>query len=326
MTHEKKGLTALWWNCPACGYRNAENEYRCEKCGRRLQTIQAPAEPKRPVTTGDPGLSPPRSAMPEFPLASTARTRQTTAEDRSREAFPAASRHAASYPPPHENLREHLSGRVKDHRHRRLNPTLPLQFAEENVPENKVIPIGTSFGRPARAPRKPATGRRPRRSRPVPAGQAALNFPAPPPKRASYSAPAVAPFRLRMLGHGIDFAWSLAALLVFLSTLKLMAGPLVSNQFLLISGIFAYLFLMLLYGVLFLGLAGATPGMHRLGLRLVNFDGIPAPRRQLIWRLLGAIVSAGSFFLGFLWAAVDEEHLSWHDRISKTFLTTAPLS
>ncbi|MCZ6751665.1 MAG: RDD family protein [Acidobacteria bacterium] len=322
MTHEEKVLTAPWWNCPACGYRNAENEYRCEKCGRRLQTLQAQAEPKQSRPAGHAGLFPSPSATPEYSLSGTARTRRTTAENRSREPFLRASGHAPSL----ENLREHLSGRVQDYRHRRLNPTLPLQFEEDHVPENKVIPIGTISSRPARAPRRPAAGRRPKRPRPVPPGQPALNFPAPALKRASYLAPAVAPFRLRMLGHGIDFAWSLAALLVFLVTLKLMAGPLVSDQFLLISGICAYLFVTLLYGALFLGLTGATPGMHRLGLRLVNFDGIPAPRRQLFWRLLGAVASAGSFFLGYLWAAVDEEHLSWHDRISKTFLTTAPLS
>ncbi len=322
MANDDRALTAPWWNCPACGYRNAENEYRCEKCGRRLQTLQAQAEPTQPVTAGNPGLFPSSSVMPEFSLPHTARTKQTTAENRPREPFLRASGHAS----PQQNLREHLSGRVQDYRHRRLNPTLPLQFEEEPVAENKVIPIGTTSGRPARAPRRPAAGRKPRRPRPVPAGQPALNFPAPPLQRASYPAPAVAPFRLRMLGHGIDFAFSLAALLMFLATLKLMAGPLVSDRFLLISGICAYLFFMFLYGVLFLGLTGATPGMHRLGLRLVNFDGIPASRRQLFWRLLGAVASAGSFFLGYLWAAVDEEHLSWHDRISKTFLTTAPLS
>ena len=80
--------------------------------------------------------------------------------------------------------------------------------------------------------------------------------------------------------------------------------------------------LALLYGVVFLYLAGATPAMRCLGLRLVNFDGAPASRPERLWRLCGAVVSAGSFLLGFAWAAVDEERFSWHDRISKTFLTT----
>ena len=323
MTNEYRALTAPWWNCPICGYRNAESEYRCHKCGRRLQTIQTQAELNPSLPAGNPGLFPPPGDMPELASSSTARTKRTSAENSSREAFPNAPRQATTRPPFRANLREHLSDRVQDYRYRQLNPALPLQFEEENVAEPKVIPIGINSVRQARVARRPATGRRPRRPRPLPAGQSALNFPAPPPQRESFAVPAVAPFRLRMLGHGIDFAFSLAALLVFLVTLKLTAGPLVSDQFLWISGGCAYLFLILLYGALFFGLAGATPGMHWMGLRWVSFDGIPAPRRQLFWRLLGAFVSAGSFFLGFLWAAVDEERLSWHDRISKTFLTTA---
>ncbi len=319
MANEDRALTAPWWNCPACGYRNAESEYRCHKCGRRLQAIQAQAELNSSLPAGNPGLFPPPGDMPEWTPSSTARTKRANARNPSWDACPKTTGQAAARPPHRENLRDHLSVRVQDYRHRRLNPTLPLQFEEENVPESKVIPIGIHTGRQAR---RPAAGRRPRRPRPLPEGQSALNFPTPPPQRESFAVPAVAPFRLRMLGHGIDFAFSLAALLVFLVTLKLTAGPLVSGQFLWISGGCVYLFLTLLYGALFFGLAGATPGMHWMGLRLVNFDGIPAPRRQLFWRLLGAFVSAGSFFLGFLWAAVDEEHLAWHDRISKTFLTT----
>jgi uncharacterized RDD family membrane protein YckC len=83
------------------------------------------------------------------------------------------------------------------------------------------------------------------------------------------------------------------------------------------------LVLALLYGLLFSSLSGNTPGMRATGLRLVTFDGKTPSRRQRLYRVLGAVVSAGSFFIGFLWAAVDEEKLYWHDHISKTFLTTA---
>ena len=323
MSNEGRALTALWWDCLVCGYRNAESESRCHKCGRRLQTIQAQAELNPSPPTGNPGLFLPPGEMPEFASSSTAHTKRTSEEDPSRKASPNVPGQAKARPSHGENLRKHLNGRVQDYRYRRLNPILPLQFEEENVAEPKIIPIGINSGRQVRRVPRPATRRRPRRPRPLPPGQSALNFPAPPPQPKSFALPAVAPFRLRMLGHVVDFALSLAALLVFLVTLKLTVGPLVSDQFLWISGGCAYLFFMLLYGALFFGLAGATPGMLWMGLRWVSFDGIPAPRQQLIWRLLGVFVSAGSFFLGFLWAAVDEERLSWHDRISKTFLTTA---
>ncbi|OFW29480.1 MAG: hypothetical protein A3J28_05175 [Acidobacteria bacterium RIFCSPLOWO2_12_FULL_60_22] len=154
--------------------------------------------------------------------------------------------------------------------------------------------------------------------------QADLEFPAPSPQAEPLPLPlpTVAPFRLRALGHSMDFAYMMAALLVFLVPLKLAAGTVVLNRFLLLGSLGGFLLLAVLYGVIFLYLAGATPAMKRLGIRMVDFDGMPASRPQRLWRLLGTIVSAGSFLLGFFWAVVDEERFSWHDRISKTFLTT----
>jgi uncharacterized RDD family membrane protein YckC len=35
------------------------------------------------------------------------------------------------------------------------------------------------------------------------------------------------------------------------------------------------------------------------------------------------MLSAGTFFLGFLWAQWDEDELTWHDRISRTYLSSA---
>ena len=228
----------------------------------------------------------------------------------------------------HENFRGQLSSRVQDFRSRRLNRNLPLQFEEgerlrneegERL-RNKVIPFEVISSPPAAMPGPSRAQRQPRQVRP-PIQQQALEFPAAPEEAESFLALPVAPFRLRLIGHLFDFSLSLGALLVFLAPLKLLAGPVVLNRLLLLGSAGAYLLLVLLYGILFLYVAGATPTMKWMGLRLVNFDGMPPPRRQLFCRFLGAIASVGSFFLGFLWAAVDEEGLSWHDRISKTFLT-----
>jgi uncharacterized RDD family membrane protein YckC len=40
-------------------------------------------------------------------------------------------------------------------------------------------------------------------------------------------------------------------------------------------------------------------------------------------RASGYVLSAGTFFLGFLWAMWDEDELTWHDRISHTYLRSA---
>jgi uncharacterized RDD family membrane protein YckC len=74
------------------------------------------------------------------------------------------------------------------------------------------------------------------------------------------------------------------------------------------------------YFALFTVFGGATPGMMLRGLEVVGFSGEPPTTRQLLARSAGYILSAGSFFLGFLWAYWDEDQLTWHDRISRTYL------
>ena len=77
------------------------------------------------------------------------------------------------------------------------------------------------------------------------------------------------------------------------------------------------------YFALFTVLGGATPGMLLRGLRVVSFDGAAPSPRQMLWRSFGYLVSAGTALLGFLWALWDEDHLTWQDRISQTYLTRA---
>ncbi|MBZ5642502.1 MAG: RDD family protein [Acidobacteriia bacterium] len=77
------------------------------------------------------------------------------------------------------------------------------------------------------------------------------------------------------------------------------------------------------YFALFTIFGGATPGMMVRGLRVVGFDGSVPTSRQMAWRSFGYLISAGTCFLGFFWALWDEDHLTWQDRISQTYLTPA---
>ncbi|HET9402616.1 MAG TPA: RDD family protein, partial [Candidatus Acidoferrales bacterium] len=77
------------------------------------------------------------------------------------------------------------------------------------------------------------------------------------------------------------------------------------------------------YFTLFTVMGGTTPGMMITGLRLVSFEGdAPAPS-QLVWRSIGYLISGGTAFLGYLWSLWDEDELTWHDRISQTYITPA---
>lgn len=83
---------------------------------------------------------------------------------------------------------------------------------------------------------------------------------------------------------------------------------------------FVAVFLVLFYFGLFGALALATPGERWCGLMVRNLDGgFPTPQESL-WRALGYLVSISALMVGFIWALVDSDGLTWHDRISGTYL------
>ncbi len=79
--------------------------------------------------------------------------------------------------------------------------------------------------------------------------------------------------------------------------------------------------LVLFYRIYWCVLGRESAGMRYFGLRLLNFDGYQPEPRQRAARLVAACVSVLAAGLGLLWALVDEEKLTWHDHISKTFPT-----
>ena len=56
------------------------------------------------------------------------------------------------------------------------------------------------------------------------------------------------------------------------------------------------------------------------GLQVASFSGDSPTPRQYFLRATGYILSAGTMYLGFLWAMWDEDGLTWHDRLSRTYL------
>ena len=84
----------------------------------------------------------------------------------------------------------------------------------------------------------------------------------------------------------------------------------------------AFLLMFLFYKLLACILAEQTPGTKWMGLRLLHFDGRPPKRRQRLLRLAAACLSVLPGCAGLLWALADEEHLTWHDHMSKTFVTS----
>jgi uncharacterized RDD family membrane protein YckC len=133
----------------------------------------------------------------------------------------------------------------------------------------------------------------------------------------------VAQIEERRLSALIDAACLLFACGGFLALFGSLGGHFAFSK--LSTAVYAISFAIvyLQYFSLFTVFGGTTPGMMLRGLRVVDFGGEEPSPRQLLFRAAGYMLSAGTFFLGFLWSQWDEDELTWHDRISRTYLSSA---
>lgn len=133
----------------------------------------------------------------------------------------------------------------------------------------------------------------------------------------------VAPLGRRFLAGMADALILLAAAGLF-ALVFWRAGGSLSRQPLnyLVLGLIAAFFIFVYFG-LFTTLTSSTPGLLWMGLEVRNFEGEYPAARESFWRAFGYLISIAGLMLGFVWTLVDTEKLSWHDRISNTFLTVS---
>lgn len=79
-----------------------------------------------------------------------------------------------------------------------------------------------------------------------------------------------------------------------------------------------------LYQYMLIVYNGSTPGLRTARLLLRRFDGSPVPRRVRRWRVITSVLSGLSLGMGYAWLFLDEDALSWHDRITRTYLEHQP--
>lgn len=89
---------------------------------------------------------------------------------------------------------------------------------------------------------------------------------------------------------------------------------------LLSAGAIVAALLWIVYQALFFAFSTATPGMRCVRIGLCTFGDENPSRKRMRHRILAILLSAVPFGLGFIWAALDEEKLSWHDRVSGMYL------
>jgi uncharacterized RDD family membrane protein YckC len=130
----------------------------------------------------------------------------------------------------------------------------------------------------------------------------------------------LAPLGLRLMALVVDSSLTFAgfftaALFVVSRMQELPVGK--SAETLALAGLVLAGFL---YHALFFALGLSTPGMRYAGIALCTFDDDSPTTAQLRRRLGAMALSLVPVGLGFAWSIFDEDHLSWHDRISQTYL------
>ncbi len=130
----------------------------------------------------------------------------------------------------------------------------------------------------------------------------------------------VAPMGLRLMAAAVDGALILASFVI--------AGFLVAHQFSHppegkageVLGIGLLALIGLLYYAFFFAFPVGTPGMKYAGIGLCTFDDQSPSQPQLRRRLGAMALSLLPVGLGIAWSIFDEDHMSWHDRYSQTYL------
>ncbi len=266
--------------CRFCRAGAGEGDHRCQHCGRRLRSASS-------VQHSAP-----------FPITTATAPQLEMDEERITEPRPLAR------------------PEIKDRPRISYQPSL---FREMQT----VIPMPSSNPPAARR----ASGRPSQsRARKTPEGQQSLDFPSDlpvlggtPVETAVYcNAPVALPVH-RALAAALDAAVIVLAMTVFLVTFSIGGGEIVFDRQTIPLFIGIATVLGLFYHFLFCLSGGDSPGMRWTQLRMLNFDGQPPDREQRSFRLAASCLSVVAAGLGIVWALVDEESLTWHDHMSKTF-------
>jgi len=223
---------------------------------------------------------------------------------------------------PEPEWRREVSRRLEEYRvrRRRLRPDDPqsgLPFVREPEFEEE-IPV------PERP--RPRANSRPRHSERMEIRiQPELDFSSSPDDRAHPQTALVPVAGLveRRLAGALDAIFLVFAYAGFLGLFRSLGGELMFQKVDTIVYATTFFLLYAQYFFLFTTFAGATPGMQLKGMTIVRLDGTLPETRQLLWRSFGYVLSGATLMLGFLWALWDEDHFTWQDRISQTYITAA---
>ena len=119
----------------------------------------------------------------------------------------------------------------------------------------------------------------------------------------------------------LDASMILLGIGIFLMIFELFGGPFAWTKQNIVIWIGAAGLIAMLYGFVWSICGRESAGMNWTDLRVINFNGFPPDGKSRALRLIGCWLSYCSGTIGIFWALMDEEGLTWHDHMSKTFPT-----
>lgn len=129
----------------------------------------------------------------------------------------------------------------------------------------------------------------------------------------------VAPLEDRLMAAIVDAALTASAFLAFVLAFTACATQLPSGKTAIIGGALVLAGLCLVYQWLSFRFAEATPGMRYAKIALCTFKDDNPSRRRMRGRVAAMLLSALPLGLGFAWVLFDDDRLSWHDRMTRTY-------
>jgi len=123
----------------------------------------------------------------------------------------------------------------------------------------------------------------------------------------------------RLMAAIVDICLAGAGFLAFVATFVACTPHPPTGKLALAGAAAALLTLFVLYQWLFFTFAEGTPGMRYAKIALCTFDDENPTRKAMRQRIVALLLSGLPLGLGYLWSFFDEDRLSWHDRMTRTY-------
>lgn len=301
-------------HCKHCGFANGEDDHRCLRCGRRLSGV---------VIAAPPGYSGANALAQHLTLSGDTTEEFLAARNAAllpgqqplfagySKADPAPQAGLAPNVIPFDRLQRQALNRVPapapDTRIVAPPPTIRKPHASQRHSPNAPM-TGTLSGTQETLDFIPGVASKGRKLKTDVDAQVFCDQPVATPMH-------------RCVASAIDAAMITLGFGVVVITFQSLGGSFGQGKMLWI-GMGAVLALVsMLYGLVWAIAGRETAGMQFADLQLITFDGFPLDARSRALRFASTWLSFCSGGVGLLWAVADEENLTWHDHISKTFPT-----